>query len=72
MKLQLFRNGKEIIASDGVMYVDGRLSLLNIIKEVHSRNERMKNFPHKIANAFAICNKGNIYGTVINLLEGSI
>ena len=53
--LQLFKDGQEIIASDGIMYVDGRLNLYNIISEVEQRNNRYKdNFPHKIADGFAI------------------
>ena len=67
--LQLFRDGKEIIASDGIIYVDGRLNLNNIKLQVHNRNERMVNFPHKIADSFAIY-KGGIrdgYGRIISL-----
>lgn len=54
-KIQLFRDGKEIIASDGIMYVDGRYNLHNIINAVRERNKSFAaNFPHKIADSFAI------------------
>lgn len=53
--LQLFKDGKEILASDGIMYVDGRYSMTRIKEEVRKRNERFaKNFPHKIADSFSI------------------
>jgi len=56
--LQLFdEEGKEILASDGIMYVDGRYNMNNVIEAVKERNKRMKNFPHKIAYSFAIYNK---------------
>ena len=68
--LQLFKDGKEIIASDGIMYVDGRLNPSNVKREVIERNKRFaKNFPHKIADAFAIYRGriGGSLGPVINL-----
>ncbi len=53
--LQLFRDGKELIATDGIMYVDGRLSLPNIKQRVSTRNKQFAaNFPHKVADSFAI------------------
>lgn len=53
--LQLFKDGKEIIASDGIMYVDGRFNLTSIKREVIKRNASFaKNFPHKVADSFAI------------------
>lgn len=64
--LQLFKDGKEILASDGIMYVDGRLNLANIKLAVISRNKRFaKNFPHKIADSFAIYHN-RIGGTMYN------
>jgi len=70
--LQLFREGKEIIASDGIMYVDGRLGIERIKREVGDRNIRMsKNFPHLVCDSFAIY-KGSIkngYGKIVNLLD---
>ena len=58
-KLQLFKNGQEIIATDGIMYVDGRLNKANIINAVKNRNSRfLANFPHKIADSFAIYTNG--------------
>lgn len=53
--LQLFKDGKQIIASDGVMYVDGRLNSASIYREVRARNNRFAvNFPHKVADQYAI------------------
>lgn len=53
--LQLFKDGKELLASDGIMYVDGRYSMNRIKDEVRKRNEQFAaNFPHKIADSFAI------------------
>lgn len=53
--LQLYRDTTEIIASDGIMYVDGRLSLDNIKQAVIERNKTyVKNFPHKVCNGFTI------------------
>lgn len=67
--LQLFKNNKEIIATDGIMYVDGRFNMKSIRLEVNNRNSRMINFPSKIADSFAIY-KGSIkngFGQIINL-----
>jgi hypothetical protein len=53
--LQLFKQGKEILGSDGIMYVDGRLNATNIRLEIVKRNERYaKNFPHRLADSYAI------------------
>lgn len=53
--IQLFKDGKELMASDGIMKVDGRLNNASIHYEVIKRNNRFSaNFPHKIANQFAI------------------
>jgi len=55
MKIQLKKDGNDIIATDGIMYVDGRLGLSKVIEEVKKRNKRFeKNFPHKVADAFEI------------------
>lgn len=64
MKIQLFKDGKEIAATDGIMYVDGRYTIESTKQAVHVRNGRFKkNFPHKLADSFAIYNKdGRIYG----------
>jgi hypothetical protein len=57
-KLQLTQNGKEIIATNGVLYVDGRFNIQSIKSEVLRRNERFKaNFPHKLADGFIINNR---------------
>lgn len=62
--LQLFRDGKEILGSDGIMYVDGRFNHYNIVTSVIERNNSYaKNFPHKVATSFAIYN-GRIGGTM--------
>lgn len=59
--IQLYRDGKDMIASDGVMKIDGRYNMQSIINEVKQRNKRFEaNFPHKIATSFAIC-KGRMW-----------
>ena len=46
-------NGKDILGSDGVMYIDGRKNLYGQIMEVKERNKSYaKNFPHKVCNGF--------------------
>ena len=68
--LQLFKDGKQIMASDGIMYVDGRFNLSNIKQEVIARNKRYAaNFPHKIADSFAVYRGriGSQLGNIINL-----
>lgn len=69
--LQLFWEGKEIIASDGIMYVDGRLGLNRIKSEVMDRNIRIaKNFPHLVCDSFAVYKGSQIrngYGQIIKL-----
>ena len=53
--LQLFKEGNEILATDGIMYVDGRLNIQSIKEAVKQRNEKFRtNFAHKIADSFAI------------------
>jgi|VirMetMinimDraft_7_1064189.scaffolds.fasta_scaffold217631_1 hypothetical protein len=62
--LQLFKDNSEILATDGIMYVDGRLNTYNIIQAVKERNKRYAaNFPHKIADSFAIYT-GRIGGNI--------
>lgn len=68
--VQLFKDGKQIIASDGVMYVDGRFNIHSIKQEVRALNSRRTaNFPNKIADSFAIYHGriGGSLGPVINL-----
>jgi hypothetical protein len=49
--IQLYRDGEEIIASDGVLPVYTKL----FKEEVIERNKRFeKNFPHKVADEFAV------------------
>jgi len=53
MLIQLFEKNcptREMIASDGRMWVDGRLNYDNILDEIAKRNSAFrKNFPHKVA-----------------------
>ena len=68
--LQLYRNGKEILATDGIMHVDGRLSIANTIEKVKQRNCSYKtNFPHKVADSFAIYSNriGGAQSRIFNL-----
>jgi len=67
--LQLFKDGSEIIASDGIMYVDGRFNMNSIINEVYDRNSKMKNFPHKIADSFAIYTGGRIGSSLSKIIK---
>ena len=58
--IQLVRNGIQIIATDGQMYIDGRWNLSSIKNAVMQRNNRFRlNFPHKVATAFIY--KGKTY-----------
>lgn len=53
--IQLFKDGKELIASDGIIKVDGRLNNASIHYEVVKRNNRFAvNFPHLIADQYAM------------------
>ena len=53
--LQLFKDDKELLGSDGIMCIDGRLNNASIYKCVKERNDRYKaNFPHKVADKYAI------------------
>ena len=68
--LQLYKDGKEIIASDGIMYIDGRLNLSNIKRAVIERNKRFAvNFPHKIVDSFAVYQNriGGNLGSIVTL-----
>ena len=50
------KDGQRIIASDGLMIIDGRLNIENTKKEVRKRNERYKRyFPHKVCDSFYFC-----------------
>jgi hypothetical protein len=56
-KIILTQNGSDILGSDGLMYVDGRLNFNNVKHEVVKRNSRYeKNFPHKLADGFYFVN----------------
>ena len=53
--IQLFREGKQMIATDGIMKVDGRFNAASIYREVRARNNRFAvNFPHKVADQYAV------------------
>jgi len=52
--LQLYRGGKEMLGSDGVMYTD-KTTTPSMIEDVKARNNNFrKNFPHKLAEEFAV------------------
>lgn len=52
-KIILTIDGKDILGSDGLMYIDGRKNLYNQIMEIKERNKTYaKNFPNKIANGY--------------------
>ena len=54
--IQLYREGQEMIASDGVMKVDGRFNTESIREAVQARNKNVEtNFPHEVATSFAVC-----------------
>lgn len=68
--LQLFKDGQKIIATDGILYVDGRFNIENVKNEVRKRNTRfVKNFPNKVADSFAIYQNriGSKLGNIIKL-----
>lgn len=49
----LQKDNQDMLGSDSLMYIDGRLSVSNAIEAVKERNDRYrKNFPHKIADSF--------------------
>jgi hypothetical protein len=69
-RILLIREGKEILGSDGLMHIDGRLSLDSVKEKVRERNKRYeKNFPHKICDSFYFVGERleNKIGDVINL-----
>lgn len=55
MLVQLYKDGEEIIGSDGRMHIDGRLNAFNVRQKVIERNQRFsKNFPHSVCDAYRI------------------
>ena len=55
-KVLLFKDGKSILGTDGLMYIDGRYNLNSIKEEVKNHNKTLiKNFPHLVADAFVVC-----------------
>lgn len=66
--IQLYKDGRMILATDGIMYVDGRYNRANIKREVLARNKRFAaNFPHKIADSFAVY-RDRIGGPIGNII----
>ena len=52
-RIILVQGNKDILGSDGLMYIDGRFSINTTINEVKKRNNRyVTNFPHKVATGF--------------------
>ncbi len=68
-RIFLYIGENRIIGSDGLMYIDGRLSNRSIKWKVRERNERYKaNFPHKVCDGFRFCDERlNEYGKTIKL-----
>lgn len=48
----LVRNGQDLVGSDALLHVDGRLSISNVTEFIHKENLRRVNFPHNIATEF--------------------
>ena len=68
MRVQLLKDGQEMVATDGRMWIDGRLSLSNAIIAVRRRNKNFeKNLPHKICDGFIW--KGKSYTLKISLYK---
>jgi hypothetical protein len=68
--IQLFKDGKEIIASDGIIYADGRLNLCSIYLLIKSIIPKRVNFPDKQPDSFAIYRSNSIrngYGKIHKL-----
>lgn len=52
-RIILTQQGSDILGSDGLIYIDGRLNINSVKNKVHERNKRFeKNFPHKLADGF--------------------
>lgn len=68
-KIILYQGERNMLGSDGLMYIDGRFNLSSTIREVEKRNARFsKNFPHKIADGFRFCSDRLVeYGTIIKI-----
>jgi len=69
MKAILRKNGKDLLGSDGLIYIDGRISVMGAMNTVKKINEnRLKNFPHKVADSFYFVGKNlNSISAIINL-----
>lgn len=53
MLARLQKENEDMLGSDSLMYIDGRLSVSNAIEAVRKRNDSYrKNFPHLIADSF--------------------
>jgi hypothetical protein len=69
MKAILRRNGIDLLGSDALVYIDGRLNLTNAIDYVKSVNSRrIKNFPHRVADSFYfVDDRLNAKSSIINI-----
>ena len=64
-KILLFRNNKPILGSTGFMNIDGRFNRSSIRQTILDRNKRVvKNFPHGVADAYAICDNKLNYNNI--------
>lgn len=67
-KLQLYRDGKPMLGTDGVMHVDGRFNACNVKLSVINRNKRYaKNLPHLVCDGFKYCDTR--YKEISNLIS---
>ena len=52
-RIILTQQGNDILGSDGLLFIDGRLNFQSIKAKVLQRNKKYKKqFPHKIADGF--------------------
>lgn len=71
-RVRLFKDGQEMLGSDGRLYLDGRLNLNSITQKVlEVREERIKNNWGSIPDAFALYignNTSNGYGKIHKII----
>lgn len=61
----LYKDGKEIMGTDGSMRIDGRLNAASVRQVIIDRNKRYRlNFPHLVADAYAVHIGGNFSSKV--------
>ncbi len=54
-RIQLYKDGREILGSDGIMFMDGRYGSERITAEVKKHVDTYrKNFPHLVADEYGI------------------